>query len=96
MTPEQINAYGVLVTAAGSLVTATGIAIVGVITVMQRNIIKEIEKQGNSTSLELKRTNMVFSRRVAVATGDPGDVALAKESETIHDEAVKQIELAKA
>lgn len=94
-SPETINSTAVLVTAIGSAIAAIGVAVVAVMVQLQRKTLGQVEKQGNSVSLELKRVNSVYARRVAVATKDPSDDAIATEAEAIYREAAMQAELAK-
>lgn len=78
------------------LITAIGTAITGLITAvgviliaLMRKKVDQVEKQGNSVSLELKRTNMVYARRLATADSSPGNMALADEAEEAYDAALK-------
>jgi len=61
----------------------------------QGTVLREVEKQGNSVSLELKRTNMVYARRLAEATkGTPagdGDKAIADDAQKVYEEAQQQV-----
>lgn len=70
---------------------ATIISAIGVILIaLMRKKVDQVEKQGNSVSLELKRTNMVFAERLAVSTRQEGDRKIADEAKIAYDEAVKQ------
>lgn len=93
----QIDFSGIAlaVSALGTLVTAVGIAIVAVMTARQKRVIEQVEEQGNSVSLELKRTNMVFSRRLALETRREADIAIADDSQTVYEEAKKQVDAKK-
>lgn len=51
-------------------------------------VVKQVEQQGNSVALELKRTNMVNTRRLATAESSPGNNALAEEAEKAYNAAV--------
>ena len=57
-------------------------------------VLREVEKQGNSVSLELKRTNMVYSRRLAEATKSTpaglADQAIADDAQKVYEEAYQQ------
>lgn len=90
MAPETINSTAVLVTAIGSAIAAIGVAVVGVLVQMQRRTIKQVERQGNSTSIELKRTNALYAKRLAVATNDDGDKKIADDARDVYNNAVKQ------
>lgn len=91
----DFSGIALAVSALGTLVTALGIAVVAVMTARQKRTIEQVEQQGNSVALELKRTNMVFSRRLAVETRREADIALADEAQTVYEEAVKQVDVKK-
>jgi len=80
-----------VISACASLVTAIGVIVVAVITRNSGKVLKQVEKQGNSVSLELKRTNMVYARRLAVATEDQpsgkADKAIADDAQRVYEEA---------
>lgn len=82
-----IAAIGVPITALGTLVLALMQRKQGEVQAKQTETIKQVEKQGNSVSLELKRTNMVYARRLAEATKDPGDDAIARDAEKLYEAA---------
>lgn len=93
---ESLKAIALIVTAIGTPLSLIGVAMVGYMTKRQGDVqqeqgdtIKQVEKQGNSVSLELKRTNMVYARRLAVATSDPGDVAIADDAEKLYNAAME-------
>lgn len=92
MAPETINSTAVLITAIGSAIAAIGTVAVAVMVQLQRKTLGQVEKQGNSVSLELKRINSVYARRAAVATKDPSDEAIADEAETLYNAAKEQAE----
>lgn len=76
-----------------TIITAVGVILIALVKKQSDTIaekVVQVEKQGNSVSLELKRTNMVYARRLADATKDPGDIFLAEESQKAHEEAVRQ------
>lgn len=86
-----------ILTAAGTLVTALGIAIVAVMTAWQRHeiaeqgkVLNQVEKQGNSRDLENKRLVAMIARRLADANHDPGDIAVADDAEKVYSTALKQ------
>lgn len=87
----DFSGIALFVSALGTLVTATGIAIVAVMTARQKRTLQQVEQQGNSVSLELKRTNMVFSRRLAIETRREADIAIADDAQKVYEESVKQI-----
>lgn len=86
-----------IINAFGTLVTALGIAAVGIMTVWQRreiskqgNVLNQVEKQGNSRDLENKRLVAMIARRLADANHDPGDIAVATDAEKVYSTALKQ------
>lgn len=83
MNVEVIVAIG---TALTSVIGAVGVILIAIL----GKKMTQIEKQGNSVSLELKRTNMVYARRLAEATNHLGDIQLANDAKDIYEEAVKQ------
>lgn len=90
MAPETINSTAVLITAIGSAVAAIGTVGVAILVQMQQKKLGKIAHQGNSVALELKRISSVYARRVAVATKDPSDEAIADEAETLYNAAREQ------
>lgn len=92
MSEIDFTGVALVLTAFGTLVTAVGIAIVGIMTARHRKVLNQVEKQGNSVSLELKRTNMVYAMRLAVAERTEANLAIAKEAKTVYEEARKQVE----
>lgn len=56
-------------------------------------ILESIEKQGNGAFLELKRKNMVFAQKLAEATRDAGDLAIAHEAKLSYQTALTQSKL---
>lgn len=54
-------------------------------------VLKQVEQQGNSVALELKRTNMVYSRRLADETKKPADVAIADDAQKVYEAAEQSI-----
>lgn len=94
MTNGTFMGLAAVISAVTGLVTAIGVILVAVITQRNRaelrqqgDVIRQVEKQGNSASLELKRLNMVFSRRTATATALGSDIALANDAERVYHEA---------
>lgn len=87
-----------VISSIAALVTATGV-IIGVVIARkgsarlneQAAVLTKVEKQGNSVSLELKRTNMVYSRRLALATvnteSGTADKAIADDAQRVYEEA---------
>lgn len=57
----------------------------------QGNVLKQVEQQGNSVALELKRTNMVYSRRLADETKKPADIAIANDAQKVYEAAEQSI-----
>lgn len=99
MTTIDFSGIALAVSALGTLVTAIGIAVVAVMTARQKRAIEnqkevlaEVRHQGNSVALELKRNNMVFSRRLATETRREADIAIADEAQTAYEEAKKQVD----
>lgn len=92
MTTESFVGIAAVISAGTGLVTALGVIIVAVITKRQGAILQQVEKQGNSSSLELKRLIMVSSRRTAVATDLESDKALADDAEKVYAEALASAE----
>lgn len=90
MAPETINSTAVLVTAIGSAIAAIGTVVVAILVQLQRRTLKQVEVQGNSQSLELKRIGSIYARRAAVATKDPSDEAIANEAESLYMAAKQQ------
>lgn len=62
------------------IVTAVGVILIAL-------KVKQVEKQGNSVSLELKRNNMIYAE--AAALSDPKWTVIAVEARTAYEEAVK-------
>lgn len=92
MTTESFIGLAAVISAGTGLVTALGVIVVAVITKRQGAILQQVEKQGNSASLEFKRLIMVSMRRTAVATGLATDTALADDAEKVYSEALKAVE----
>jgi hypothetical protein len=96
-----IAAFGTLITAAGVVVIglmskahSIALAIQRQALEVQNNTLElhgktlvEVEKQGNSVALELKRTNMVYARRLAAATGLGSDIAIADDAQKVYEAA---------
>lgn len=93
MSELDFTGIALVLTAFGTVVTAIGIAIVGVMTARHRRVLNQVEKQGNSVALELKRTNMVYAMRLAVADKTEANLAIASEAKTVYEEAKKQAEV---
>ncbi len=98
MTAPEYQAIALVITAAGTVITAVGTVIVGImgsnrgkVQQAQGEVIKQVERQGNAVSVEVKRTNMVYSKRLADVTKDPGDVAVAHDAKQVYEEAVKNL-----
>lgn len=87
MSAEQI-------TAIGTVITALGIAIVGVLTHLHRKTLIQVEKQGNSVALEQKRVTAVALRLLATNTGSPAHAMKADDAEKVYEEALKQSKIA--
>lgn len=83
ISPEHI-------TAIGTVVTALGIAIVGILTHAQRRTLMQVEKQGNSVALEQKRTTSVALRLLANNTNLPEHLSKASDAEKVYDEALRE------
>lgn len=92
MSEIDFSGVALVVTASGTLVTAIGIAVVAIMTARQKKIIDQVEKQGNSAALELKRTTAAALRTVAVVSPSPANALKAKDAETLYEEAKKQAE----
>lgn len=85
MSAEQLIAISLIVSAGGTVITAIGVILIAMIRIK----VAQVEKQGNSVSLELKRVAMVYARRTAVATGEDADLRIADEAQTAYDIAFK-------
>lgn len=99
MPKIDFTGVALVVSALGTLVTAFGIAIVGIMTARQRKVIDEqtkviaqVEKQGNSVALEQKRVTAAALRTAAAVTKAPEDELKARDAETLYFEAKKQAE----
>lgn len=81
------------------LITAIATGITGIISaigviliaVMGRKV-AQVEKQGNSTSLELKRVNMVYAKRLAAAERTQANIQLANDAEDVYEQAKRSAE----
>lgn len=85
MTVELVIAIG---TALTGIIGSVGVILIALL----GKKVAQVEKQGNSVSLELKRNNMVYARRLAEATNVLGDIQLANDTRDAYEEAVKQNE----
>lgn len=92
MSEIDFTGVSLVVTALGTVITATGIAIVAVMTARQHQTLIQVEKQGNSVALEQKRVTAAALRSVAAITKLPADELKAKDAETLYNEAKKQAE----
>lgn len=81
----DMSGLAVLVTALTGTISAIGVILIAFL----NRKVAQVEKQGNSVSLELKRTNAVYARRLAVATRDKADIAIAKDAEEAYRQAIK-------
>lgn len=88
----DLTGVALVITAIAGLVTTVGVAYVSARQKHHGAVLRQVERQGNSVSLELKRTNMVYSRRLAVATAGtldgPIDKSIADEAQRVYEEAV--------
>lgn len=92
MSKIDFTGVALVLAAVGPLIAAIGSAIVIIIQARQGKIIQQVEKQGNAASLELKRMNMVYARRLAAAERTSANIAIADEAQKVYEEALKQIE----
>jgi hypothetical protein len=95
---SDLPGMALVITALTGLVTAIGVIYVSFVArkstaelVLHGQLLKQVERQGNSASLELKRMNMVFARRAETATVNISEKAVAKgiadDAEMIYMEA---------
>lgn len=89
ISPEHI-------TAIGTVVTALGIAVVGILTHLQRKTLEQVERQGNSVALEQKRVTSVALRLLATNTKSPAHKMKASDAEMVYEEALKEAKKARA
>lgn len=75
------------ITAIGTVVTALGIAIVGILTHLQRRTLLQVERQGNSVALEQKRITAAALRLLAEQTKLPEHISKAVDAEKVYEEA---------
>lgn len=81
---EVTNNTAEIILATGTAISAIGTIGVAVLVQLQRRTLGQVEKQGNSVSLELCRVNAVYARRLAVTTKDPADEAVAADAEAVY------------
>jgi len=89
-----------VIVALGGLVTSVGVIVLAFIARDSKRelqehgvVLKQVERQGNSVSLELKRTNFVYAERLAIETeGKPE----GKANRAIADDARQVYEAARA
>lgn len=86
MSAEQLIAISLIISALGTVITSVGVILIAMI----KSKVKQVELQGNSVSLELKRVAMVYAKRTAVATKSKADIRIAEDAETLYNIAVKQ------
>lgn len=100
MSNQRPNGWVQIIAAVASCVTAIGTAIVIVISAWNsahlkdtKEVLVQVEKQGNSVALEQKRVTSEALRAIATVTKKPADELKAKDAETLYEEAKKQAEL---
>lgn len=93
MAPEVASNTAQIITAIGTAIAAIGTVVVAVFVQLQRRTLGQVERQGNSVALELKRVNSVYARRLAEATKAPADIAVANETSEVYEAALKQSQL---
>ncbi len=98
MDPEHLKATALVITAVGTPLSLIAVSFIGEMTRRhgkvlkhqdavlddQSSLLRQVEKQGNSVALELKRTNMMYSRRLAAVTNNPSDIAIADDAEKVY------------
>lgn len=82
MTPELVTA---IFSGIAAILTPISLVLVEHI---RRKLI-QVEKQGNNASLELKRVNMVYAKRLLAADPAPENAQLASDAERVYEEAKK-------
>lgn len=84
VSAEQLTGWSFVITACTGGITAIGVILIAYL----NRKVSQVEKQGNSVSLELKRTNAVFARATAVATKKKADAIIADEADKAYEAAM--------
>lgn len=91
-TTQPNNKIAGIITATASLVSAIGISLSICISAHSGMVLKQVERQGNSVSLEQKRITAAALRSLATLTRKPEDEAMAKNAEEIYQKAKEEQE----
>lgn len=99
MSEIDFTGVAAVIIALGSLVAGVASSIVLVMAAHQKKVLEkqgaviaQVEKQGNASSLELKRTTAAALRTVATVSPNQANELKAMDAEVLYDEAKKQAE----
>lgn len=87
---EKNNKIAGIITATASLVSAIGISVSICINAKNAVLLRQVERQGNSVSLEQKRVTAAALRSLAAVTHKPEHELKAKDAEEAYEQAKEQ------
>ena len=85
ISTELISAIGTAIT---GIISAIGVILIAI---MGRKV-AQVERQGNSVSLELKRVNMVYAKRLASAERTQANIQMAQDATDVYEAAKRSAE----